>query len=135
MMPDLYPPHILDHGTKPRHWGVLDPADRESEGDYPLCGDYLHLMLRLDENQRIQAVGWEGVGCAISQAAASLLGEQIIGKSVIEVQEIRKQDIFNLLAIPLSGNRVRCALLPFQVMTAALYGPKVWHQLEMEDEE
>jgi nitrogen fixation NifU-like protein len=133
-MYEIYPVHILDHRLNPRNWRVLDPADLESSGDYPLCGDHLRLTLRLDENQRIMAVGWDGDNCAISQASASMLGEEILGKTVDEVRAIRKQDIFDMLGIPLSINRVKCALLSLQVLTVALFGMDEWHKHESEDE-
>jgi nitrogen fixation NifU-like protein len=133
-MNEIYPENILDHGMNPRNRGVLDPADAESEADYPRCGDTLQLTLRLDENQRITAVGWGGDGCAISMASASMLGEEIIGKSVDEVRQISKQHIFEMLGIPLSQNRVKCALLSLQVLTVALYGEQEWRKHQAEDE-
>lgn len=125
---------ILDHGMNPRNVGVLDPANVDYEADNPLCGDHLRLTLRLGENQRITAVGWKIEGCAVSQASASMLGEKIIGKTVGEVRQIGKQDIFDMLGIPLSPNRVKCALLSLQVLTVALYGPGEWREQEADDE-
>jgi nitrogen fixation protein NifU and related proteins len=133
-MQQLYHKHILDHGMNPRNWGILDPAHAQAEGEYPLCGDKLRLMLRLDENQCITAVGWDGEGCAISQASASLLGEQIIGKSLDEIRQIGKQDIFDMLDIPLSMNRVKCALLPLEIVVVALYGSEAWQKIKIEEE-
>lgn len=130
----MYPHHILDHGQNPRHRGVLDPADVESSASYPMCGDYLHLTLRLDENQQISAVAWEGDGCIISLASASMLGECVLGKSLDEVRRIGRQDILDMLAVPIADNRIRCALLPLQTVVVALYGPDEWKQYEdMED--
>jgi nitrogen fixation NifU-like protein len=134
-MYDMYRENILDHGMNPRNRGILDPADIDYEADNPLCGDRLRLTLQLDENQRITAVGWDGEGCAISQAAASMLGEEIMGKTLDEVRKIGKQDIFDMLGIPLSMNRVKCALLSLKVLTVALYGLGEWHKHEAEDEE
>lgn len=134
-MQELYDKNILDHGINPRNWGILDPADVEAEGDYPLCGDRLRLMLRIDANQHITALAWDGVGCAISQASASMLGEIIMGKSLAEVRQIGKQDIFNMLGIPLSANRVKCAVLPLEIVVGALYGAGEWRKYELEEED
>jgi nitrogen fixation NifU-like protein len=133
-MYDMYRENILDHGMNPRNRGILDPADIDHEANNPLCGDRLRLTLQLDENKRITAIAWDGEGCAISQAAASMLGEEILGKTLDEVQQIGKQDIFDMLGIPLSMNRVKCALLSLKVLTVSLYGLGEWHKHEDEDE-
>lgn len=121
-MYDMYRENILDHGKNPRNQGVLDPADIDFEGHNPLCGDRLRLTLRVDADERITAVGWDGEGCAISQASASMLGEMIVGMTLDEVKQIDKQVIFDLLGIPLSMSRVKCALLSLKVLKAGAYG-------------
>lgn len=121
-MYDMYRENILDHGKNPRNQGVLDPADIDFEGHNPLCGDRLRLTLRVDANGRITAVGWDGEGCAISQASASMLGETLVGMTLDEVKQIDKQVIFDLLGIPLSMSRVKCALLSLKVLKAGAYG-------------
>jgi nitrogen fixation NifU-like protein len=133
-MYDMYRENILEHGTNPHNKGILDPADIDYEASNPLCGDRLRLTLRLDDQGRISEIGWDGQGCAISQAAASMLGEEILGKTMDEVRAIGKQDVFDMLGIPLSMNRVKCALLSLKVLTVALYGLEVWHKHEDEDE-
>src|SRR5262245_31820851 len=90
-MYEMYRENILDHGQNPRHRGILNPADIDFEGHNPLCGDRLRLTLRLDENKRITEIGWDGDGCAISQASASMLGEEILGKTLEEVRSISKE--------------------------------------------
>src|SRR5262245_50271997 len=110
-MYDMYRENILDHAKNPRHRGVLNPADIDFEGENPLCGDHLHLTMRVDETNHIAEIAWEGDGCAISQASASMLGERILGKTLEEARQITKEDIFEMLGIPLSANRVKCALL------------------------
>ncbi len=132
-MDNIYSDRILDHGLHPRNQGVLDPADAEYEGDNPLCGDHLHLTVRFDADKRITAVGWDGENCTISQAAASMLGEKIMGKTLEEVQQMTTQDVFTMLGIPISTNRVSCALLPFKVLTVALFGSEAWRKHEIED--
>jgi nitrogen fixation protein NifU and related proteins len=121
MFDDMYREMILDHGRNPRHRGILNPADYDFEGSNPLCGDRLRLTLRVDDQNRITELGWDGDGCAISQASASMLGEQIIGKTLDEIKQISKEEILDMLGIPLSMNRVKCALLSLKVMKAAAY--------------
>lgn len=133
-MYDMYREIILDHSKNPRNHGVLDPADVDFEGHNPLCGDRLRLTLRLDEQNRITEVGWSGEGCAISQASASMLGEEIIGKTLEEVRAIDKQTIFEMLGIPLSMNRVKCALLSLKVLKVGAYGLAEWQQTEDSEE-
>lgn len=134
-MYDMYRENILDHGMNPRHRGILNPADVDHEAHNPLCGDRLRLTLRLDENNRVTEIGWDGEGCAISQASASMLGEEILGKTLEEIRRIDKQEIFDMLGIPLSANRVKCALLSLKVLKVGLYGLEEWRRLEHEDEQ
>ena len=131
-MYDMYRENILDHGKHPRNRGILNPADIDFEGHNPLCGDRLRLTLRLDEEGRIAEIGWDGEGCAISQASASMLGETIIGMTLEEVKQIDKQVIFDLLGIPLSMSRVKCALLSLKVLKAGAYG---LDKLALDDDE
>ena len=133
-MYDMYREIILDHSKNPRNHGVLDPADIDFEGHNPLCGDRLRLTLRVDDDNRITEIGWSGEGCAISQASASMLGERILGKTLEEVRGIGKEEIFEMLGIPLSMNRVKCALLSLKVLKVGAYGLADWQKLEDEDE-
>ena len=134
-MYDIYREVILDHAQHPRHPGVLEPADVDHEEHNPLCGDRLRLTLRLDENKRIVDVAWDGEGCAISQASASMLGEEIIGKTLDEVRHITKDDIFELVGIPLTINRVKCALLSLKTLIIGTYGLTEWQTVEDKDDE
>jgi len=136
-MDDMYRENILDHGMNPRNKGVLDPATIDYEVTNPLCGDRLRLTLRVDENNVITGVGWDGEGCAISQAAASMLGEEIIGMTVDEVKDISREHVFDLLGIPISQNRVKCALLGLKALHVSLHGLDYWRKQEeaAEDDE
>jgi nitrogen fixation NifU-like protein len=134
-MYDMYREIILDHSKNPRNHGVLDPADIDFEGHNPLCGDRLRLTLQVDDDNRIVKVGWSGEGCAISQASASMLGEEILGKTLEEVRQINKETIFEMLGIPLSMNRVKCALLSLKVLKVGAYGLAEWQQSEDEEED
>ncbi|MCL4252778.1 MAG: iron-sulfur cluster assembly scaffold protein [Anaerolineae bacterium] len=131
-MDAMYRENILDHGMNPRNKGVIQPATLDLEMRNPLCGDRLHLTLRVNEENVITALGWDGEGCAISQAAASMLGERILGMTVEDVKHITKEDIFEMLGIPLSANRVKCALLGLKTLHVGLYGLEFW---QSEDEE
>jgi nitrogen fixation NifU-like protein len=132
---DMYREIILDHARNPHHPGILDPADVDHEEHNPLCGDRLRLTLRLDENQRITEVAWDGEGCAISQASASMLGDEIIGKTLEEVRQMSKDDIFELIGIPLTINRVKCALLSLKTLIIGTQGLAEWQKVEDKDEE
>jgi nitrogen fixation NifU-like protein len=134
-MYDMYRENILDHAQNPRFPGVLEPADIDHEESNPLCGDRLRLTLRLDDHNRITALAWDGEGCAISQASASMLGEQILGKTLEEIRTLSKDDIFELLGIPLSPNRMKCALLSLQVLKVGTYGRVEWQRTQDEDED
>ncbi|NDJ85313.1 MAG: iron-sulfur cluster assembly scaffold protein [Chloroflexi bacterium] len=123
---DLYQENILDHAQNPRHWHLLDPHDYHAEDENPLCGDRLELTLRVDENEIVTGVGWSGEGCAISQASASMLGEEILGKSLEDVKSISKEDILEMVGIPLSMSRMKCALLSLKVTKAAVYKLEQW---------
>src|SRR5262249_36550073 len=133
-MQDMYRENILDHDRNMRQRGLLDPADIDYEAHNPLCGDRLRLTLRLDENNRVTEIGWDGEGCAISQASASMLGEEILGKTLEEIRAIDKEEIFEMLGIPIGMNRVKCALLSLKVLKVGLYGLEEWRKLEHEHE-
>ncbi len=125
-MDDLYREMIIDHGQNPRNRGVLQPADIDYEDDNPLCGDRLRLTVQLDETGRVKAVGWDGEGCVISQASASMLGEEMIGKTLEELRAIDKQYLLDMLGIPLTPVRLKCALLALKVLKAGAYGLTGW---------
>ncbi|HLA43754.1 MAG TPA: iron-sulfur cluster assembly scaffold protein [Aggregatilineales bacterium] len=118
---DMYQENILDHSRHPRHRGLLDEYTHHAGDDNPLCGDRLEITFQVDDDNRIVKIGWDGDGCAISQASASMLGEQILGKPLDEVKALDKDDIMELIGIPLSANRMKCALLSLKVVKAAAY--------------
>lgn len=130
---DFYREHILDHARNQRNWGLLDQADFDHEEANSLCGDHLHLTLRLDDENKIIAVGWDGHGCAISQASASLLGERITGMSLEDAKRLQRDDILDLIGLQLSPNRMRCALLSLKVLVVGAAGMHEWELIEDED--
>lgn len=133
-MYDMYRENILDHAQNPRYPGILNPADIDHEEHNPLCGDRLHLTLQLDENNRVKAIAWDGEGCAISQATASMLAEEIMGKTVDEVRQLTRDDVLELIGFPLTINRMKCALLSLKTLMIGLYGLKEWEKHDEEDE-
>lgn len=119
--------NIIDHGQHPRNFGEpLVPAEIDYEDDNPFCGDHLHLTAQLDEEGRVKAVSWQGEGCTISQAAASMLGEEMIGKTLDELRHFDRETILEMLGIPLSPTRLKCAMLSLKVLKAGAYGMTNW---------
>jgi nitrogen fixation NifU-like protein len=125
-MEDLYREYILDHYQNPRNYGTLENPDIAYEDDNPLCGDVIRIEIKLDDQNRVTDVAFDGEGCAISQASASMLTEEILGKSLEEVKKINKDDILDMLGIQLGPVRVKCALLALKVLKAGAYGLTDW---------
>ena len=118
----LYREQIIDLYEHPLNYGTLDPHDFSYEEDNPLCGDVIRIDVRLDENDRVADVKWSGDGCAISQASASLLTDEIRGMTIDEVKSFSKERLLDLIGVPLSMARVKCALLSLKVLKAGAYG-------------
>lgn len=119
---NIYREQIIDLYENPLNYGQLEHPDFTYEEDNPLCGDVIRIDVRLDEQQRIAAAAWSGDGCAISQASASLLTEAIKGLSLEEVKAFPKERLLDLIGVPLSMARVKCALLSLKVLKAGAYG-------------
>lgn len=120
-MDDLYREQILDHYKNPRQKGKIEPSDYTFEDENPLCGDFLHIDLEVDEKGIVTDARFDGQGCAISMASADLLMEAIIGKTIEAIKQLSKQDILDMLGIELSPVRLKCALLSLKVAKAAVY--------------
>ncbi len=121
-MDDLYREQIIDRYKNPRSRGTLDPHDFTYEDDNPLCGDRIRIDVRVDADERVTAAAFSGQGCAISQAAADLLTESVVGKTLEEVKQLTKDDILEMLGIELGPVRLKCALLSLKVLKAGVYG-------------
>jgi len=119
-MDDLYRDYILEHYRRPHNFGVLDDANAQHEGANPLCGDRITMQLRLSGG-KIAAVGFTGRGCAISQASASLLTDEIKGKSVDDAEKLNADSVLELLGIEVSPARLKCALLSLDTLQHALH--------------
>ncbi|HSR20775.1 MAG TPA: SUF system NifU family Fe-S cluster assembly protein [Anaerolineales bacterium] len=121
-MDDLYREAIIEHYKNPSFRGQLEPHDISFADDNPLCGDHIQIDLRVDQSGVIADARFDGHGCAISQAAADLLLESIVGKPLEQIKALRKQDILDLLGIDLGPVRLKCALLSLKVLKAGVYG-------------
>ena len=120
---ELYREVILDHYKNPRGHGVVEPADAEAEGMNPLCGDEVAISVSFD-GDRIDDVKFRGRGCAISQAATSMLMEMVKGRTAAEVAEISRDELLEEVGIPLTPIRLKCALLGLGVLKVALHRGK-----------
>ena len=118
-MDDLYRDYILEHYRRPHNFGVLENATARYEGANPLCGDRITMMLGIRDG-RVAEVGFTGRGCAISQASASLLTDEIKGKTVAEVAQLTSQDLLDLIGIEISPARLKCALLSLETLEHAM---------------
>ena len=132
MSSDLYREQIIDLYENPLNFGELDPNDFTYEEDNPLCGDVVRIDVRLDDADRVAEVRWSGDGCAISQASASLLTEEIKGMTLDEVRAFPKERLLELIGVPLSMARVKCALLSLKVLKAGAYGMPLRNELRDE---
>jgi nitrogen fixation NifU-like protein len=121
-MDDLYREVIIDRYKNPLYRGKLDPSDITFEDDNPLCGDHIHIDLRLAKDGSIAEAAFDGHGCAISQASADLLLESIIGKDTEAVKALTKEDLLELIGLELGPVRLKCALLSLKVLKAGVYG-------------
>jgi nitrogen fixation NifU-like protein len=120
-MDDLYRDYILEHYRRPHNFGVLDNATATQEGANPLCGDRITLQLRVADGQ-VAGVGFTGRGCAISQASASLLTDEIKGMPLDRATAMTSCDVLDMLGIDISPARMKCALLSLETLQGALGG-------------
>jgi nitrogen fixation NifU-like protein len=119
----IYQDRILEHYEDPFHRGHCDGATHAHGDDNPLCGDVVRVELRIEEGGRIQSAWFDGEGCCISQASASMLMEAIEGKSVDDVKGMTAEDMLALFGVRLTPNRQKCCLLTWRVVQAAIYSP------------
>ena len=124
-MDELYREYILDHYKNPRNFGELEPHDAECFDRNPLCGDELgvHIVVR---DGKVAELRFHGQGCAISQAAASITSEELLGLPVEDVPGLDADWVIDQLGIEISPTRRKCALLAMKVMRGATTGDASW---------
>jgi len=113
---DMYRQQILDHYKNPRNYGEIEEATFTHVGENPMCGDTIEMDVVLDDDEEVvERVAFRGDGCAISQASASMLSEQLAGMPVEELQELDRDDVIDMLGVDISPMRVKCAVLAEKV--------------------
>ena len=121
----LYREVILDHYKNPRGHGVMEDADADAEGMNPLCGDEVTIYVRFGEDSdTIDEVKFSGRGCAISQAATSMLSEIVVGRNAEDIARMPKEELLEEIGIPLTPVRLKCAILGLGVLKVALHKSK-----------
>ena len=120
---ELYQEHILEHFECPYHRGPCPFATHAHEDDNPLCGDFVHIDLAIDEQGTIRDAWFSGDGCCISQASASMLIEKVQGSTVDDVKKFSAENMLQLLGARLTPNRQKCCLLSWKVLQAAVFSP------------
>jgi nitrogen fixation protein NifU and related proteins len=120
---DMYQERILQHYRNPKNFGQLEHPDFSAEESNPLCGDHIRMDILLDPaKEKVAEIRFSGDGCAISVASASMLTQKLTGQPLAAVEKVTRDDVLQLVAIPLSPVRVKCALTGFTALGRALHG-------------
>jgi nitrogen fixation NifU-like protein len=120
---DIYQERVLEHYECPYHRGHCPLATHAHEDDNPLCGDCVRIELKINDQGRIEEAFFDGEGCCISQASASMLLEHIDGRTVDDVKRFDADDMLTLFGARLTPNRQKCCLLGWRVLQSAIYSP------------
>jgi len=120
---ELYQEHVLDHYEDPFHRGACPHATHAHEDDNPLCGDVVRMEAQIGADGKLRDLWFDGEGCCISQASASMLVEHMQGKSVEEVKAFTAEQMLELFQASLTPNRQKCCLLPWRVLQSTIYSP------------
>jgi len=108
---DLYSENILFHYKNPKNYGEIKDATISTDEDNPSCGDELKIDFKINKNGKIEKIKFQGHGCAISQAAMSMLSEKLIGTQIKDIEKLKNKDIYDMLGVEIGPGRVKCALL------------------------
>ncbi len=119
-MEELYRQVILDYHANPRNKGILARPDYSAADWNPLCGDKIKFDFNLDAKGKVKEARFNGEGCAISQAAASMLTEKIQGKSLSQLAKLKENDILAMIGVKMSPARIKCAVLALLVLRKAM---------------
>ena len=125
-MDDFYREFILDHYKNPHNFGELPDATHRYHDTNPLCGDEITMYLKIGADERVEDVRFSGKGCAISQASASILTDEVKGKTLDELKAIDREHVMENLGITLSPARIKCALLGLKALKGAAWGLTAW---------
>lgn len=112
---DMYAEEILDHYRNPKNFGRLENSDMSSKDLNPVCGDQYEFQVKVSDG-KVTEIKFNGDGCAISMASASMLSDFVKGKNVLEIQKITPEMVLGLLKVELSPSRMECALLPLSIL-------------------
>lgn len=110
-MDDLYRQVLLDHYKNPRNYGTIEEADIVQKDSNPTCGDVVEFYLKLDDNNKVSDVKFEGVGCVICMASSSMLTTSLLGKTLEEIKNMDRDDMMDIINIKLDHVRIKCATL------------------------
>ena len=117
---EMYQAQILDHYRNPRNRGSLPNPDIKHRESNPLCGDEIEFHLKLDAKGKVKEVRFDGHGCAISLASASMLSEKVIGMQLKKILKLTKDDVLEMLGVPLTPARLKCALIPLDALVQGI---------------
>ena len=136
---DMYRENILDHYKNPRNYGSMEEPDATAKGQNPLCGDEVTISLKFaGDGETIEDIRFEGRGCAISQAATSMLTDIVKGKTAAQVAALPKEELQEEIGIQLTPIRLKCAILGLVVLKVALHEsrgtplPDEWQGLDFD---
>lgn len=114
---DLYQDVVLEHAKHPHHFGMLTDSSHSAKATNASCGDMLEIQLKVDKDEKIVDVAWRGVSCALSTATASVLSDYLIGKKLVDVQNMTLSDLLTLLGLEeILPTREKCVLLPLNAL-------------------